>query len=116
MKKHGTYALICVALLATLLTGCANKADYNTGMYGNGTNAPDPNSGIVTDTDGMIDDVNDRNDIVNRPVTDSTKTDRNNTTGLDRAGNAVRNGVDRVGNAIENGVNDLTGNMSTNAR
>lgn len=113
MKKHGTYALICAALLATLLTGCANKADYNTGVNGNGANAPDPNSGIVTDNNGLIGDVNDRNDLVNRPVTDSTKTDRN---ALDRAGSAVRNGVDRVGNAIENGVNDLTGNQSTTAR
>lgn len=116
MKKHGTYALICAAMLATLLTGCANKADYNTGVNGNGAAAPDPNSGIVTDNNGMIGDENDRNDLVNRPVTDSTKTGRNVANDLDRAGNAVRNGVDRVGNAIENGMNDLTGNQSTTAR
>jgi len=117
MKNHVFYALVCVAMLATLLTGCAKSAeDYGNGVNGNGSYSPDPNSGIVTDTDGMIDDANDRNDMVNRPVTDRTKTDRNNDTGLERAGNAVRNGVDRVGNAIENGVNDLTGNQPNTVR
>lgn len=116
MKNRGIYALACTAMLATLLTGCANTAeDYGNGVNGNGTYAPDPNSGIVTDTDGLIDDVNNRNDIVDRPVTDRTKTDRNNNM-LDRAGNAVRNGVDRVGNAVENSVNDLTGGRTTTAR
>lgn len=117
MKNHGIYALVCIALLVTLLTGCANTArDYDNGVNGNGTYSPDPNSGIVTDTDGMIDDVNNRNDIVDRPVTDGTKTDRNIANGLDRAGNAVKNGVNRVGNAIENGVNDLTGNQPATTR
>ena len=117
MKHHGSYALVCVSLLATLLTGCAKSAeDYGNGVNGNGTYAPDPNSGIVTDNDGMIDDVNNRNDIVDRPVTDRTKTDRNNNTGLERAGHAVRNGVNRVGNAIENGVDDLTGNQPATTR
>lgn len=117
MKNHGIYALVCVAMLATLLTGCANTAgDYGTGVNGNGTYAPDPNSGIVTDNDGLIDDINNGNDMVNRPVTDQTKTDRNNNNGLERAGNAVRNGANRVGNAIENGVNDLTGNQPMTTR
>lgn len=116
MKKHGITALACTAMLAALLTGCANTAeDYGNGVNRNGSYAPDANSGIVTDTDGMIDDVNNSNDIVDRPVTDGTKTDRNNNA-LDRAGNAVRNGIDRVGNAVEDGVNDLTGGRMSTAR
>ena len=114
MKHHGIYALVCVAMLATLMTGCSKSArDYNAGVNGDGTYAPDANSGIVTDTDGMI---NDRNDLTNRPVTDGTKTDRNTDNALNRAGNAVRNGVDRVGNAIEDGVNDLTENRPATTR
>lgn len=116
MKNRGIYALACTALLATLLTGCANTAeDYNTGrVNGNGSYAPDVNSGIVTDTDGMIDDVNDRNDMVNRPVTDNAKTNVGNA--VNNAGNALKNGADRVEDAIEDGVNDLTGNRTARTR
>ena len=40
MKHHGIYALVCVSLLATLLTGCAKSAeDYGNGVNGNGTYA-----------------------------------------------------------------------------
>lgn len=118
MKKNGIYVALCLVLMLTLLTGCggnnANKDNNTTNTDMTGDKAPDTNSGIVTDTDGIIDDHNDtshRNDV---PVTDDIMTDANN--GLHDAGNAVGdvgnavgNAVEGTGRAIERGVNDMTG-------